>query len=171
MNTADLTPMIYSIADALEIDMRVDYSQSTRGKLSGKRNVVMEVFEGYSPTVVTEVLESQVYDVSVVATVRIWGNLCLMIINDKYTQMLTLFVYDKSKAPKGKPFEKFWSRKHTYKWLDNSIKAIYSRSVFDTKWTKLESGTQRLSSYNYNRKHNISASAAYDEMWHGGLPK
>lgn len=170
MNASEEMTMLTAMADALEIDITPDGPC----RIKGSRKAVMEVFEGYSPTVVSSVFDS-IIDSSagiIGVCIQVWGNLNIMCINDRHAQLLTLFVYDRTKVTKeSPPFGAFWSRRHTYKWLEGCTKGIYSRSIYDTVWTKLESGTQRLSSYNYNRSHDISAGAACDEMWNGGLPK
>ena len=159
-----LTPMVYDLADALEIDMKVDYSKSPQGKLYGTRTGVITVFEGYSPTVITEVITSAIYEGLIAVCVSIWGNLNVMCINDG--SMLSLFVYDRSKVVSGSvPFSKDWSRQHTYKFLDSCIKGVYWRYVSDPNWTKLDKGVTKLRLYNDMRYKNTDSNTAYMAMW------
>lgn len=163
MSEDTLKPMIYSIADALEIDL------IRRGNhLEGKRKVVMAVFEGYSPTVVTNVIDSIIDDHNgvIAVCVQIWGNLNVLCVNDKQAQNLTLFVYDRSKIKKGSsPFDTFWSRQKTYRFLGPCIKGIYHRSVFDTVWTLMEDGPSKLRIYNDMREKGMTANSSYMAMW------
>jgi hypothetical protein len=101
--------------------------------------------------------------------VHVWGNLNVLVICDHRANMMTLFVLDKTKMPKTKPFAPFWSRLHTYEWAEFATKAIYYRSVANTKWHKLPDGVNRLNTYNYRRKHHETVADAYDEMWHLGV--
>lgn len=159
-----ITPILYSLADALELDLKLDFSERAQGTIHGKRNARMLVFSGYSPLVATEIVDSIVYDALVGVCVRIWGNLHVMCIYESST--LTLFVYDRSKVKKkSRPFSKYWSRKHTYGYLGSCCKGIYSRSAFDTKWEKLDQGTTKLGLYNDMRKAGVDSRTAYAAMW------
>lgn len=157
-------PMIYELGDALELDFTV----IAKNKLRGERKVYLEVFEGYSPTVVTEVLDSIIdIPVGIVAVcMRIWGNLNIMCINDKKTNILSLYVYDRSKVfAKSTPWVSRWSREHAYRFLAPCIKGIYWRSVFENTWHKLDKGPTKLHLYNELCKKGAGASAAYITMW------
>lgn len=157
-------PMLFSLADALEIDLQVTHL----AELTGSSKKIMEVFEGYSPTVVTSVIDSLVDEHNGVigVCVQIWGNLNVMCINDSRSQLLSLYVYDRSKIVKGSfPFDTFWSRQHTYKFLGSCVKGVYSRSIYDTVWAKLEKGPSALRIYNDMRQKGIDADTAYMAMW------
>lgn len=164
MREEETKSMLLALADALEINMKLVGLTELEG--SSKR--VMEVFEGYSPTVVSTVLASLVDEHNGVmgVCIQIWGNLNVMCINDRRSQTLTLYVYDRSKVVKDSfPFSTFWSRLDTYKFLGPCVKGIYSRSVYDTVWKKLEQGPSRLRLYNDMRHKNTDADTAYMAMW------
>lgn len=164
MREDTLIPMLYSLADALEIDIARDGPCN----LKGSRKSVMEVFEGYSPTVVSSVIDSIVDDAAgmVGVCVQVWGNLCVVCLNDRRAQIISLFVYDRTKAtPDTYAFSGFWSREECYAFLGPCIKGIYWRSVYDTKWAKLEQGPTLLRLYNDMRKKGTDASTAYMAMW------
>lgn len=161
-----VTPMLYSLADALEIDIVRDGPT----RLKGSRKAVMKVFKGYSPTVVSSVFDS-IVDTSTATgmigvCVQVWGNLNVMCLNDNRAQKLSLFVYDRTKvAQNSDPFGAFWSRKHTYAFLGPCIKGVYWRSVYETKWVKLEQGPTLLRLYNDMRKKGKDSNTAYTAMW------
>lgn len=164
----ELTPMIYTLADALEIDMNLDFNGTTTGKLRGSNHVTMEVFEGYSPTVVSEITDTIIDKPAGIIAVcaRIWGNLSVMCINDNQTQNLSLYVYDKSKVvADSSPWIKRWSREHAYKYLGPCIKGIYWRPTVETKWNKLSKGSALLKTYNDMRKSGYDSGIAYRAMW------
>ena len=164
MSEDEVTPMLYSLVDALEIDIVRDGPT----RLKGSRKAVMEVFEGYSPTVVSSVFES-IVDASagmIGVCVQVWGNLNVMCLNDNRAQKLSLFVYDRTKVVQNSdPFGAFWSRKHTYAFLGPCIKGVYWRSIYETEWVKMEQGTTALHRYNDMRKSDYDSSIAYRAMW------
>ncbi len=165
MSNDKLQSMLYPLADALEMDLAVESF-----KITGSRKGVYEVFEGYSPTVVAQVKDSLIDEMNGISAVviQVWGNLNIMMISEDRKSLLTLFVFDRAKAPDPKymnPWQGFWSRKDCYKWLEPSCQAIYSRSIFDTVWAKLPEGMKRLRLYNSARNQGASSGQAYKAMW------
>lgn len=172
--------MGYVIADVLGMDIVL--SDET---ITGSCKRVMEVFEGYSPTVVSEITDSLVDDANGIygACARIWGNLSVLVVNEQKTQRVTVFVYDRSKAPQHEsPFGdgRYWSRKCCYAWLGSCCKHIYYRDVWDSEWSTLKAGATKLRKYNNMRKgtklrkyndigkgHSCSTREAYTAMWGG----
>ena len=164
MSAEEVTSMLYSLADALEIDIVLDGPTH----LKGSRKAVMQVFEGYSPTVVSSVFDSIIDDSAgmIGVCVQVWGNLNIMCLNDRRAQKLSLFVYDRTKVVQGSdPFGAFWSRKNTYAFLGPCIKGVYWRSIYDTEWAKMEQGTTALHLYNDMRKKGTDSDTSYMAMW------
>ena len=165
MSADEVTSMLYSLGDALEIDIVRDGPTH----LKGSRKAVMQVFEGYSPTVVSSVFDSIIDDAAgmIGVCMQVWGNLNIMCINDRRAQKLSLFVYDRTKvaAHGRKPFGAFWSRQNTYAFLGPCIKGIYWRSIYDTEWTKMKQGTTALQLYNDMREKGTDSNTAYTAMW------
>jgi len=165
VNKMPLTPMLYALGDSAGMDVGFNVKVS---KIHGNRKGIMEVFEGYSPTVVTEITHS-IVDMSsgiVAICVRVWGNLNVLIIYDSRMRYQSMYVYDKSKVREDStPWDSRWSRKHTYKFLESCVKGIYWKSEGGLTWTKLEQGVTRLGVYNDMRKKGATASAAYITMW------
>jgi len=166
MIDSELKPMLFALADALDMDLAVD-----DWAITGARKAVYDLFEGYSPTVVSTITDSLIDESNRVVAVclQVWGKLGLVMVNESNTQTLSLFVYDRVKVPSSRkcvPWAGFWSRKMLYYWLEDSCKAIYHRSVYDTEWHKLENGTAKLKEYNASRDHDtLTAKEAYVVMW------
>jgi hypothetical protein len=159
--TDEMTPTLYSLADAIEIDLIMGEHD-----FAGSRKAVLELFEGYSPTVISSIEESLYDDRNSVAAARIqiFGHLGLVVVAEYSTCRLTTFVIDRGKA-KGKAFGKTWSRKNLYEWLEVCTKAVYHRNTYDTVWEKLDNGVGRLKEYNKQRDSGRTAREAHDEMW------
>lgn len=164
--SADIKPMLFSVADALDMDLG-----TTDWEITGSRQSVYDLFEGYSPTVVSTITNSLIDESNKVVAVdlQVWGNLGLILVNESQTQTLSLFVYDRARAlskREGLPWAVFWSREMLYSWLETPCKAIYHRSVFEDNWHLLEKGTAKLREYNEARdKETMTAKEAYVAMW------
>lgn len=157
--------VLYALADAVEINLVMNDKA-----FSGSRKAVMELFEGYSPTVISSIDEALMDENSETAAVRmqVFGNLGLVVVAENRTSTLSLFVIDRSKAPKEAAFQKpkSWSRQELYLWLEVCTKAVYSRSLYDTVWAKLPNGIGKLKAYNEDRKAGVKAKEAHTRMWY-----
>lgn len=165
MTCADrnIQPLLYSIADALEINLI-----PTEDGFTGSRKAVMELFEGYSPCVISGINNSLVDKNAGIAAaeLHVFGNLGLVIIAEDHLARLSLFVIDRSKRHLRPPFRKGWSRKGLYAWLEVCTKAVYSRYMYDHTWQKLPEGVRRLRQYNTDRSAKIiSKDRACNDMW------
>jgi len=162
--------MLYPLADALDMDFSL-----VADRLKGNRKTKMDLFEGYSPTIVSTIVRSLThfsYGVTGIL-LQVWGNLHIAIINEDKTKQLTLFVLDRAAMKRVNPktglFEdNTWSRGDLYRLMEPGLKAVYYRSSYNTEWKKLSNGTQRLKAYNAARRDGHSASAAWDIFWEGG---
>jgi len=170
--TDEMKPLLLSLADAIECDL----TQHANERFTGGRKAILELFEGYSPDVVSSITNSLSDGTNhvVAADQHIFGNVGAVTVVEGQQSSIHVFVYDRSKRPDdgSEPWEKFgrtWSRRQLYKWLEPSTKAIYYRDLWQEDWKKLPDGKQRLSSYNYNRERDFGASVAYSEMWTGGF--
>ena len=161
--TEHMKPILFALADAMEIDLYVeDYA------FTGSRKAVLELFEGYSPTIVSNI-ENSLYSQSskiVAAQVHVFGNVGVIAVVEEQKHHVSLFVYDRSKAPKGEPWDYGWSRRVLYKWLGPCCKAVYHRSMFDKDWHRLEKGLAKLRTYNKQRENKEVSSREADAcMW------
>lgn len=162
--------MLYPLADALDMDFSL-----VADRLKGNRKTKMDLFEGYSPTIVSTIVRSLThfsYGVTGVL-VQVWGNLHVAIVNEDNTKQLFLFVLDRSKMkeayPKSDLFENNeWSRGDMYHLMEPGLKAIYYRSSYNTQWRRLGNDKQRLKAYNVARKGGYDAAAAWDIFWDEG---
>lgn len=154
---------LYALADALE--MRLVYRD---GKIDGQAKSDMELFAGYSPTIISSIEESLVDHTNSVVAVegQIWGNLGFVCVVEDFANRISFFVIDRSKRPPTvAPWGHSWSRKELYAWLEYSCKAVYDRSVFDTEWELLENGPAKLKAYNRAREAGKKAKEAYELVW------
>ena len=167
----DMKPLLYALADAVETDFIPGASGANA--FAGSRKAVLELFEGYSPTVISGI-DTSLYDPgNRVAAVdqHIFGNVGAVTVVEGRQSTVHCFVYDRSKRPELPTFGNFWSRKDLYKWLETPVKAIYHRSIFDTKWEELPEARIRMREYNKARASGDKSRDAYREMWveGGGL--
>ena len=162
MNMEFFKPMIYNLCDSLETDVTFNGH-----RIQGKACREIPLFEGYSPQVSSEITDSLLDPYGIAAVcVRIWGNLAVLIVNERKTDRLTLFVYNRAKVrPGSKPWVDCWSRRKVYDFLGPCCKAIYHRSVFDTEWQVLDQGPQKLSTYNEMREACEGSKDSYLAMW------
>lgn len=164
----DMKPLVLALADAIETDFYTG-AQGARS-FEGSRKAVLELFEGYSPTVISGI-DNSLYDPgNAVAAVdqHIFGNVGAITIVEGRQSTIHCFVYDRSKRPDNSnctPWDNFWSRKRLYFWLEDSCRAIYQRSIFDTEWKPLEGGRVQLRAYNEARDKGGSSREAYNAMW------
>lgn len=162
----DMKPLAYALADAIGTDFATGAQGSN--SFAGSRKAVLELFEGYSPTVISGI-DNSLYDPGnkvLAVDQHIFGNVGALTIVEGQQSTIHCFVYDRSKRPEGKqPWDSFWSRKMLYEWLDGSCKAIYFRSIFDTQWDELPNGRGRLHQYVLDRKHNGTSRDSYNNMW------
>ena len=164
----DMKPLLYALADAIE----TDFNTGARGENSfaGSRKAVLELFEGYSPTILSGI-DNSLYDPgNLVAAVdqHIFGNVGAITIVEGQQSTVHCFVYDRSKRPENsncKPWGNFWSRKDLYYWLEDSCKAIYHRDLWSETWEPLEGARKRLKKYNGDRDAGLSAKKSYMKMW------
>ena len=169
MITEDMKPLVFALADAIETDIATG-AQGAHS-FAGSRKAVLELFEGYSPTILSGI-DNSLYDPgNSVAAVdqHIFGNVGAITVVEGRQSTIHCFVYDRSKRPDNSnctPWDNFWSRKRLYFWLEDCCKAIYHRSIFDTEWTQLENGRVKLKTYNEARdKGTLRNSACYRQMW------
>ena len=162
-----LRPLLFAAADALDCDLVLKGMGFT-----GSRKAKLELFEGYSPTIISSVESSLVDEGNkvVAAQVHIFGNIGAVLVVEGQQSHLSLFIYDRSKTldADDPALGKFWSRKDLYNWLGYSIKAIYQRSLFDTKWEQLDNGKQRLAQYNEARQEGTHTSREAYNLIFGG---
>jgi hypothetical protein len=158
-----IKPLLFVAADALDIDIVMRHLRFT-----GSRKETLELFEGYSPIIVSNI-EDSLIDVGanlIAARVHIFGNLGVILVVDGRRRDLNLFIFDRAKADKeNDPWGAFWSRRVLHKWLESSCNAIYRRDIWDTEWTKLAQGPKKLCHYNKQRNKGQKASKAYSNMW------
>ena len=165
MITEDMKPLVFALADAIETDLQSGAQGAHSFK--GSRKAVLELFEGYSPTILSGV-DNSLYDPgNSVAAVdqHIFGNVGAITIVEGQQSTVHCFVYDRSKRSESDPWNNFWSRKDLYKWLECSVKAIYERSIFDTEWKQLENGRMQLHDYCKARTRGDKSREAYNTMW------
>lgn len=157
-------PMLYPLADALEMEFRI-----TKDGLEGTRKTAIELFEGYSPTICSTILESLTdFEYGVIGIyMQIWGNLHVAIINEDQYKQLTLFVVDRSKMAKRVVFppNTKWSRKRAYAALGGGTVAIYHRGSYDDDWKRMENAVARLKKYNSDRVENRPARESFNDFW------
>lgn len=165
MITEDMKPLVFALADAIETDIATG-AQGAHS-FAGSRKAVLELFEGYSPTVLSGI-DNSLYDPgNALAAVdqHIFGNVGAITVVEGRQSTIHCFVYDRSKRPEAEPWGNFWSRKDLYKWLEVPVKAIYERSIFDTEWKPLEGGRMQLHEYCKARARGDKSREAYNAMW------
>jgi hypothetical protein len=107
----------------------------------------------------------------VAADQHVFGNIGVVTVVEGQQNTIHCFVYDRSKRPENtncRPWcesGRTWSRKDLYYWLEESVRAIYYRSLYDTRWTLLEQGRKKLEKYNRDRDNGKSAKESYQQMW------
>lgn len=163
-----MKPLMYSLADAIETDL----SENIRGsQFTGSRKAVLELFEGYSPTVISSIDHSlwDTLNSVVAADQHIFGNVGVVTVVEGQQSTIHVFVYDRSKRPGSEPWDssgRMWSRRELYNWLRYSVKAIYYRDLWSEDWKKLEDGRVLLQQYCKDRGDiNYSSKQAYMKMW------
>jgi len=169
-NMTEEKHMLYPLADALSMDFSL-----VEDRLKGNKKTKMDLFEGYSPTIVSSIVRSLThfsYGVTGVL-LQVWGNLHVVLVNEDKTKQLFLFVLDRSKMreafPKSELFENNkWSRGDLYLLMEPGLKAIYYRSSYNTQWKRLGNDKQRLKAYNAARREGKDATVAWDIFWDGG---
>lgn len=126
--------LVFPLADALEIDLRIVDSK----ELTGVKSTRLELFEGYSPTVVSTTLESLLDTYTRVAGVymQIWGNLNIVLIHQEASSLLELFILDRSKLKKNSgPFHmNQWSQDLCHAFIKPGLKAKYFRQTYEVEW-------------------------------------
>jgi len=164
-------PMLYPLADALEMKFTVEAD----GRLAGSSKNTLDLFEGYSPTIVSRIVNSLThfsYGVTGVV-IQVWGNLHVVLVNEDQFKQLTLFVIDRSKIPT-EDRDLFagnkWSRKDLYRLVEPGLAAIYYRCSYETKWKRMENCKQRLRAYNAARREGQGAKQAWEIFWDEGKP-
>lgn len=169
MINEDMKPLVFALADAIETDLAAGAQGGDC--FSGSRKAILELFEGYSPTIISGI-DNSLYDPgNSVAAVdqHIFGNVGAITIVEGQQGTVHCFVYDRSKRPENSnctPWDNFWSRKQLYFWLEHSCKAIYHRSIFDTEWGELKGAKAKLVAYNDARDLGaLSSREAYNNMW------
>lgn len=166
MNQSDfdnvIKPKLFALADALE--MHIDIAGH---KFTGTRKQVLELFNGYSPTIISSIENTLIDEINevVAAQGQIWGNVGFVIVVERTRCKVSFFLYDRSKIPVGAAWDTNWSRKRLYHWLGGCCVAIYHRSMFDTVWQPLDKGKQRLAAYNQSRDDGVTARHAYEQVW------
>jgi hypothetical protein len=168
LNTSDnYKKLLYSLADAIETDLTI----TSDDHLVGSRTGVLDLFEGYSPVVVSGI-KSSLYDTfNLVSAVdqQIFGNVYAVTVVELSKNSAHTFIYDASKTPENSnctPWEQNrWSRKRLYYWLEDSVTAIYHRKLHVCDWRKLHNGKKKLSQYNKARDHGFRAKEAYADLW------
>lgn len=165
----EIRPLAYALADAIG----TDFSTGIQGKnpLAGSRKAMLELFEGYSPTVISGIDNSLCDSNNNVLAVdqHIFGNVGAITIVEGQQSTIHCFIYDRSKRPDNSnctPWDNFWSRKSLYRYLEIvGCKAIYHRSIFDTEWQQLPAAGTRLKEYNEARDRGDKSREAYNTMW------
>ena len=164
-----LIPLMNALADSIATDFTPGASGANA--LAGSRKAILELFEGYSPTIISSIDNSLLDPGNDVVAVdqHIFGNVGAVTIVEGRQSTVHCFVYDRSKRPDNTnctPWDNFWSRKRLYFWLEDSCKAIYHRSIFDTDWEQLPSASTRLKKYGRDRDNiNKNSRQAYNSMW------
>jgi len=160
-----LVPLMNALADAIATDFTPGASGANA--LAGSRKAILELFEGYSPTIISSIDNSLLDPGNDVVAVdqHIFGNVGAVTIVEGRQSTVHCFVYDRSKRPDLPTFGNFWSRKDLYKWLETPVKAIYMRSLFDTEWQELPNGRMRLHNYCKARARGDKSRDAYNAMW------
>lgn len=165
----EMKPLAYALADAIGTDFATGAQGSN--SFAGSRKAVLELFEGYSPTVISGI-DNSLYDPGnkvLAVDQHIFGNVGAITIVEGQQSTIHCFIYDRSKRPDNSnctAWDNFWSRKRLYFWLESSCKAIYHRSIFDTEWSELEDARNRLKDYNESRdKDKFTSREAYNNMW------
>jgi len=161
---------LYPLTDGLEMGLTIGDDG-----LEGTKTTEIDLFEGYSPTIVSTVIESLThfsYDV-VGVLVQVWGNLHIVMVNEEIHKRLLLFVLDKGRINEAYPKEAFfpgnkWSRKNLYRVMGPGVKAIYHRCSYDDNWEKLENGPEKLRKYNEARGQNMDSNMAWNLFWGEG---
>lgn len=170
MSTEEMKPLLFALADAIETDL-----STTGTAFTGSRKAVLELFEGYSPTVISSI-ERSLWDglnKVVAADQHIFGNVGVVTVVEGQQSTVHCFVYDRSKRPENSnclPWPNSgcqWSRKDLYFWLEDSCKAIYHRDLWSEEWKKLEGASAKLKLYNYDRDDGVGAKKAYNRLWEG----
>ena len=162
---SDIKTTLFAVADSLGMNMRRDDDI-----LTGNRKTTLDLFEGYSPTIITEIVDSLVDELNEVVgvKVRVWGNLGVLLIAEQQRGTIHAFVYDRSAAPQDPVFvDNKWSRARTYAWLEGCVKGIYHRFVYDYEWQVLDQPAARLKAYNKARRDDVGARQAYELIWGG----
>lgn len=165
----EMKPLLFALADAIETDLQTNPAQ----RFTGSRKAVLELFEGYSPTVMSGIDRSLWDSLNnvVAADQHIFGNIGVVTVVEGTQSTVHCFVYDRSKRSEGEgsgPWEKdgrTWSRRRLYSWLGNTVKAIYHRDLWSEEWKKLDDGRVRLCQYNDDRDSDSTAKESYNKMW------
>ena len=163
-----MKPLLYALADAAAVDFVPGASGANA--FAGSRKGIIELFEGYSPTIISSI-ENSLYDPgNRVAAIdqHIFGNVGAITIVEGQQSTVHCFVYDRSKRPDNTnctPWDNFWSRKRLYFWLEDCCKAIYHRSIFSEDWEELPKARERLKSYNEDRDAGRGSKKSYTRMW------
>lgn len=162
-----IRPLLYSLADALEMDLSVD----NLGVLQGTRKGVLELFQDYSPTLCSSVCWSCIDKPMgvVAADVHVWGKVGVTIVVEEKLDLISLFVTDRNKVTISKdnfPFDSgHWSRRRLYEFVEPGLKAVYYRNLIETDWQQLENGVVRLRTYNQMRSKKLASREAFEYMW------
>ena len=159
---SEMKTKLFSLADALEMNLN-----ARDGNITGTTKADIELFEGYSPTIISSI-ENSLMDYTnqvCAAEGQIWGNLGFVCVVEDTASRISFFVIDRSKRMKMAPWGTSWSRKLLYEWLEPCVKAVYDRSVFDTEWELLEGGPARIKKYNEARASGAKAKEAYELVW------
>jgi hypothetical protein len=165
-----LRPLLNAAADALGMDLRPRVTLHDQG-VTGSRKCVLELFEGYSPTIVSSIEDCMIDKANslVAIKVHIFGNVGAILLVEGRQSHLSLYVYDRSKTPENSncaPWDSFWSRKKLYYWLGDCVRSVYHRSLFDDTWEELPQGRARVRKYNDNRdRERVSSTEAYRIFW------
>lgn len=162
---AKIKPLLYALADALGIEFHV-----TNGKkLSGTVKRTLDLFEGYSPTVCVDIERSLIsYSWGVViAQLQLWANLGVVATAESRTGLVTLFIVNRKELDDIMLFDESWSRRRLYEYLQHACKAVYYRRLYETEWSKLENGPQKLRDYTTFRQQNMPSKEAYETVWGG----
>lgn len=165
-----MKPRLFAVADALGMDLKYNREHS---EIHGTTKRKVELFEGYSPTICPTIESSIVCSSAkvVAAQGQIFGNLGFVITCEAYGDLVSLFLYDRSKTPENvdcTPFQQWgWSRKRLYFWLEKSVKAVYFRSMFDDEWKRHPCGPKQIAEYNRARDNGAKAKDAYELVWGG----
>lgn len=162
---AKIKPLLYALADALGIEFHV-----TNGKtLSGTVKRTLDLFEGYSPTVCVDIERSLIsyrWEV-VIAQLQLWANLGVVATVESRTGLVTLFIVNRKELGEAMLFDESWSRRRLYEYLQHACKAVYYRRLYETEWSKLENGPQKLRDYTTFRQQDMPSKEAYETVWGG----